>query len=156
MTIFLDIHQKPIELPANEKVHWRVAAYPLVRSSDDKILLVTIQENSKFYILPGGEVELQESLIEGLQRECYEETGYKVTVNSPVPLFVGETHFYHNGFFHCINLVFSSSITDLKQDMEVINSVEANEIASVDWIELSKISEKNCHPMFYPATKAIQ
>ena len=80
MTIFLDIHQKPIELPANEKVHWRVAAYPLVRSSDDKILLVTIQENSKFYILPGGEVELHESLIEGLQRECYEETGYKVEI----------------------------------------------------------------------------
>lgn len=156
MTTYLDIHQQQVELPPGEQVQWRLAAYALVQSSSNEVLLVTQQHDKIRKMLPGGEVELTESIEDGLRRECYEETGYKIQIDSQVPIFVGESHFYFNGFFHCINMVFQSSLKSNDQNTAMINSIEPNEIESVDWIPLADISEQNCHHIIYPAIQSLQ
>ena len=57
----------------------RLAAYALVRDERDKVLLALWNEGSTpLWTLPGGGVELHETVEEAAVREVREETGYDV------------------------------------------------------------------------------
>ncbi len=55
------------------------------------------------YSLPGGRVELGESLQEAALRELYEE----VQVNAQIIGFVDHVELYQAGAFHCVICVFA-------------------------------------------------
>jgi ADP-ribose pyrophosphatase YjhB (NUDIX family) len=159
MTIFFDIYQNKINLPPNEKVFWRISAYAIV-TNKEKILLLKPQYDTSKWILPGGGIEPNESIKKGIERECYEETGYKIKVDTSHPIYLGESNFYDlegsGKFLHSINLVYPGKLVSEKQDKHVINTIELNEVDEVDWIKLKAINEKNCHHIMYPAIEAIK
>jgi 8-oxo-dGTP diphosphatase len=67
----------------------RLAAYAVVTDDRDRVLLALWNEPAEpLWTLPGGGVELHESLEEGVVREVREETGYDV---EPVRLLGVET-----------------------------------------------------------------
>ncbi len=156
MTTFFDIHQNSIELPANEKVHWRISAYTIVEK-EGALLLLKPQFDSSKWILPGGGIETNETIAEGIERECYEETGYKIKVDSSHPIYMGESNFYDlNKFFHSINIVYPAKLLNKKQDKYVINTIEEDEVEKVEWIPLLDINENNCHHIMYPAIEVLR
>lgn len=76
----------------------RISAYGIL-IENNKILL---QYNpvSKFYSLPGGSIEINESEQDTVTREFLEETGYSVTAknifDTDFRLFFLNNNFYHN------------------------------------------------------------
>ena len=157
MNTFFDIHQNPIERKPEEKIFWRISAYAVVCSEDNKILLVAPQYDKNIWLLPGGGVDIDESIAKGIERECYEETGYRVKVDFTKSIYIGESNFYClDKFYHSIILIYPAKLLSTEQNKEVINSLEPNEIEKVEWVPLSEISEKNCHHIYYPAIKILK
>lgn len=61
----------------------RIAAYAWIVDDRDRVLLTWWNGEGRFepgWSLPGGGIEFEESLREGLVREVHEETGYVVEV----------------------------------------------------------------------------
>lgn len=111
--------------------------------------------------LPGGGAEVKETLAEVAIRECYEETGYRVKIKKPQPIFTGEQFFkseHLNKYFHSVFIVFEGELVSNKRDVHVINTLhedagELDEISKVDWIDPKSLNKKNCHPNFYQLIK---
>ena len=63
-------------------------------------LLRTDDKNSGNWGIPGGKVEKEETLYEGIERECNEEIGYFPEQAKLVPIqkFVNNTFVYHTFF----------------------------------------------------------
>ena len=156
--IFLDAKQSPVEKPESEPINWRVGLYSLVFSSDDKILVIKSNFSGK-YELPGGGLELGESIPEGLARECHEETGYKVAIVSQTPFYSGEQFFYGSvtkKFFHAVHLFYEAELVSDVQDTSAINANGENESAKVEWLSLDQLTEANCQAIHWPVIKMLQ
>ncbi len=61
----------------------RVAAYAVIEQQG-RLLLSWFNGSEQLWTLPGGGVEWGETLHEGLIREVYEETGYRVEIGEHV------------------------------------------------------------------------
>ena len=63
-------------------------------------LLRTDDKNPGNWGIPGGKIEKEESLFEGVERECLEEVGYFPTGAKLIPIqkFVNNTFTYHTFF----------------------------------------------------------
>jgi len=67
----------------------KLAAVALIFNNDkSKLLGVSRKDNSKLFGLPGGKVDVGESMYEGVIREVREETG--INLNSAAPIFIRE------------------------------------------------------------------
>lgn len=69
----------------------RLAAYALLVNDRDEILLTWFNGNAMggpSWTMPGGEVNFDESIVDAVLREVYEETGYRVAVG----LILAEHH----------------------------------------------------------------
>jgi len=66
------------------------------------------RDGAAYHLLPGGGVELGETLAETLEREVREETGLECTVGAP--LIVNDTIFPDRSR-HIVNLTFACSMT---------------------------------------------
>jgi 8-oxo-dGTP diphosphatase len=64
----------------------RVGAFAIIRDDDGNVL-VSRRSDSGWYNLPGGGVEPNESVTEGLVREVREETGLEVEIGRLVGLY---------------------------------------------------------------------
>jgi 8-oxo-dGTP diphosphatase len=65
----------------------RLAAYAAVVDQDQRLLLTWWNgegHGTPCWSMPGGGVEFEESLVEAVEREVLEETGYVVSVGSPI------------------------------------------------------------------------
>lgn len=70
------------DLPHYTEYDTRLAAYALIRDDAGRILLALWNEGEqRRWTLPGGGVELAESVEEGAIREVCEETGYDVRLD---------------------------------------------------------------------------
>jgi len=157
MTIFFDLFKNPVELPENEEIFWRISAYALIKNKENKILMTLPTYDTSKWMLPGGGISTSEKVLDGIVRECYEETGYRVKITSNTPIFFGETAFFHEKkFLHSLNLVFSASLISDKQDEHMINSAEKDEIAKVEWIPITNLNEKNCRNIIFPAIQTLK
>lgn len=157
MKIFLDANGKRIPLPKNEVVSWRISGYALIQDRG-KILVVVPTWNDQFE-LPGGGIYERERIKEGIARECYEETGYTISIPDTVPFYVGEENFYHRHFkkfYHSLIHVYRAKTRSRKQNLKVINTRDGNEIRRISWEPLSALNRKNTHPVIYPVIQRIK
>lgn len=90
-TTFRDSNHELIKYDGSP-VSWRVSLYGIC-IIDEKLLLIK-HVDEKFYDVPGGGVEMTESLDEALERESIEEAGWVLTAIRPV--LVKSDWFYHS------------------------------------------------------------
>lgn len=157
MSIYLDHKNQQHKLPEGTLVTWRISSYGVVINSDNEILVV-VPTWRETYDLPGGGVEPTEKISEGVIRECYEETGYQVKLDSNLPFYISETDFYHTDhdkFYHSVNLYFKCSLVSEHQNTAIINTVEIDEIEKVEWKKLAEISIDNCYEMHFRAIQSL-
>lgn len=157
---FYDINSNKVDLPKGEKIHWRMGGYAICRSKDNKILMVKSRFDKRWN-LPGGGIEPHETLLEGVSREFYEETGYKMQDQGQEPFLVTQGYFFDNAvskkFYHAVNFFYLVELHSKSQDKEAINrGVETEgEIVEVKWLDLAEINEENCHPMDFEGISKI-
>lgn len=158
MTTFFNAKQERVEKPSNEKISWRISAYAIVINNKGKLLMALSAVSLK-YDLPGGRIELNESIKDGLVRECYEETGYKIAVRSMRPVFSGEQYFFsdiHKKFYHSILLFYGARLLSDKQEVDAINAHGTQETEKVKWMQLKDLNKQNCQAMHLPVIKLLQ
>lgn len=85
----IDHFEKPIELPI-EKFTFRIAVSGILKQKNS--FLVAKDAYSKLWEIPGGGVQIGETLKDALRREFLEETGIEVVVDN----FINyqESYFY--------------------------------------------------------------
>ncbi len=152
--IFLDANGKKYKLPKGRQIYWRISAYALVIYN--KKILVVVPTWSPLYELPGGGVEKNESIFQGIIRECYEETGYKIKIKDKMPFYFAEQNFYHKHFkkfYHSLIIVYKGALINKKQNKNIINTCDGDEIKTVEWQDINKLNKNNTHPVIYAAIK---
>jgi 8-oxo-dGTP diphosphatase len=65
----------------------KVGVFAAIFDENERILLTKIKYGSRNWTLPGGHLEKNESPIEGVKREVYEETGYIVEINNLIAIY---------------------------------------------------------------------
>lgn len=156
--IFYDSNNEEHELPPDRKTEWRISGYAIVQNAQNDILLVTPTWRAT-YDMPGGGIEPAESIEEGIVRECYEETGYKIRLSERMPIHISETNFYWSDFDsyrHSVNFFYKAELASPEQNKEAINVAVPNEISKVEWVNLDSITKENCHFMYLPAIELLR
>lgn len=154
-SIFRDARGKTIHKPRTAPITWRVSAYAFVKKGSKALIIKDAASGQ--WEFPGGGIEPYETIAEGLQRECYEETGYKVRMHGD-PIYINDEFFYNHKnkkFYHSVCFVCYAKLTDAKQHAEVINTVEPDEILDVRWSTVKDIPLNQWHPIFRPFIKRI-
>jgi 8-oxo-dGTP diphosphatase len=64
-----------------------VGVFAVVQNQKDEVLCIKLNYGSGNWTLPGGHLDKNESPIEGVKREVFEETGHKVEVVNFVGLY---------------------------------------------------------------------
>jgi ADP-ribose pyrophosphatase YjhB (NUDIX family) len=120
--------------------------YPLVTvgglivAKDGDILLVRSKKWSNLYTVPGGKVELGETLQEAFIREVHEETGLGI-VN--IRFAMAQDSIFSPEFFHKSHFVMNDFIADLAPDCtkeDVVLNAEAQEYRWVSPEEAMKMT----------------
>lgn len=86
----------------------------IIENEKGEILLERRHDNG-MYCLPGGAIELHETVIDALKREIYEETG--ISLNNPLLLMIlsgdKEIFYYPNGdVTHYVDFIFYDKIKE--------------------------------------------
>lgn len=135
-----------------EKFRIRVAGYCLI-IHENKILLVNTKSTGKWF-LPGGEVEVGESIEASMKREVLEETGIKIEIEKF--LTFREIFFYYDPldqayqnyamYYECKALTFHPT-----DDGNVPND-ESNKPT---WVEIDKLKEEDFQSGIYEIFKLL-
>ena len=128
---FVNSNYEPISYDGSP-ITWRISAYAII-IKNKHIFLVRTKPN-KFYDLPGGGIEMGESITQALKREALEEAGLHIHPGKIIGYH--EDHFYHsdNKQFHQTLLLFLSATTTGKQTkptdlrVEFANFVPLNQL----------------------------
>jgi ADP-ribose pyrophosphatase YjhB (NUDIX family) len=112
-----------INIP-KEKLELRLSAYGIIFHNDK---LLVVRENNSLFSFPGGGINADEFIEEGLKREIKEETGLNVMVKEM--LYVKEDMFYYNPlnqaihgillYYKCEAKNFSLKLDNKKSEDEV-------------------------------------
>jgi ADP-ribose pyrophosphatase YjhB (NUDIX family) len=128
------------KLIPKEKLFFRPSVYGII-VHEDKIALVTNQSSGK-YSVPGGGVEIDETLQEALRREVREETGLEIEIERFA--FFREGFFYYDPkdtAFHALSFFFvcgPKTLEMVKDDR--VNDLEAEKPR---WVPLGSVSAKD-------------
>ncbi|MFC1644747.1 NUDIX domain-containing protein [Patescibacteria group bacterium] len=130
---FRDVKGSAIESP--REYNWRPAVYGVL-IEDGKILIMQPNWDDK-YCLPGGAIELGENLVESLEREFFEETGYSIRVNSD-PIYI-DSHLFGKPesdlFFQRISIYYQIERVSEEQSGKI-----DKETVGLYWKKLSDLS----------------
>jgi len=82
---------------AGQRVLIMVSARCVVRDEQGRVLLMCRSDNGH-WALPGGAMEVGESIVECAIRELFEETGLRANAVTPFALYSGPLHTFVNAF----------------------------------------------------------
>mgnify|MGYP001573527408 CR=1 FL=1 len=122
------------DAPVVDDVVWRdrLTGKIVLFNEDNNIALIGNKVNN-FFLLPGGGIEGDESLIEGVMRECQEETGCVIEILEEL----GATEdFRSRESRHCLSYGYSAKV--LSCGTPALTSQEIDVGAYVRWISLSE------------------
>jgi 8-oxo-dGTP diphosphatase len=120
----------------------RLGAYALIVDDRDRVLLALWNESDEpLWTLPGGGVELNETVEEGAVRELREETGYDVELGrvlgvSTIVIPPEERTVPRAGWFRGIRVVFEATIVGGELRHEVDGSTD-----EARWIPLAEVPD---------------
>ncbi len=116
------------------------AASAVVADERGRILMQRRVDNG-YWALPGGTMELGESIVQTAVREVFEETGYRTKVTGLVGVYTDPTHLieYSDGE---IRQQFNICFTARLLDGALRGSAESSAVA---WIEPSEINNFALH-----------
>lgn len=125
-----------------DRLQWRPSAYALV-VDQGRLLVVTLSRSGRLY-LPGGAVELGETMAAAVQREAMEETGLQVAVGELAGVQESIFYFdpadqaYHALLFyhHCTPLTF-----ELRRDGEI----DEGEVEKPGWVPVEGLRAEDFH-----------
>lgn len=125
---------------------WRVSIYALI--VHEKKILILKNRNEKLCDIPGGGIELDETLQQALQRECLEEAGAQVTIGNLV--YLTEDYFYHStqkAFYKTLQLFYRGTLKG-KLTTPTENTTE--------WVKWVSFEEVPTTPLPQAVKKAIE
>lgn len=114
---------------------------------DDKILLIKQNIRNRQWYLPGGKLEKNETIEEGIIREMLEETGAEVQVEKMV--CIADTDFENPAALHILLKV---SMTGGDIGVQV-NGHDTNPITAVEFVPISSLPEYGFSEAFMQACK---
>ncbi len=135
-------HLGDIKIIPKEKLSFRPSVYGIIVSNGKVLLLNTIHTGT--YSLPGGGIEIGESIENALKREIKEEAGVEIEI----------THFYkfQEQFFYYdpADIAFHSFLFFYichPKSLEVCNDseVEDESVEKPRWIEISELESQHFH-----------
>ena len=126
--------------------------------SQDKLLV--IHKNKGPYTgrfdLPGGTIEPDESIIDALHREFYEETGCRVKIvrNAGVRDFVVPWTRAGHDHSHCQHIALFFEVEFIEGDVE--RSPRIDDSKGAAWMDISLLKEDNSSPLVMEALNWIR
>jgi ADP-ribose pyrophosphatase YjhB (NUDIX family) len=91
----------------------KIAVNALIFNDKREVLLAKRTDNG-LWCIPGGHVELGETLTQAVERECWEETGLKTQVVKLVGIYSdtkGSLHFLQGLQWHTVRVSFLCQVT---------------------------------------------
>ncbi|MCG3751637.1 NUDIX hydrolase [Amycolatopsis sp. Poz14] len=118
-----------------------VAVSAFIQDDDGRILMIR-RTNNDLYSIPGGQLELGETLAQAAGREVCEETGVDCEITGVIGLYSDPSHViaYDDGE---VRQEFSICFRARAIGGALRTSVESNEVL---WIEHNKVDTLSVHP----------
>ena len=131
----------------NGRFNFRVCGIML----NDKKLLVMRDENAPYYYLPGGRVNLHETVENAILRELREELDVQAEIIRP--LWVNQAFFVEEvskDKFHeiCFYFLMDISKTDLLERGDNFIRKEGKHTLSFEWLDFCELRNKYLYPEF--------
>lgn len=108
----------------------------IVFDNENKIALVGNKVNS-YYLLPGGGIDEDESIEDGITRECKEEIGCDVTLLNNLGII---EDYRNRDKKHCINHCHTAKLIGEKGELKLTEEEEKNGL-HVIWVPLDEAIE---------------
>jgi len=142
---FKDWNQKEHELPKGRIYTWRPSAYAYV-VQNDRTLLIRAKQHGRWE-LPGGGINLNESILTGLEREVFEETGYRIKTRNAEPYYIFDDFFYAldiDKYWHTLCMFFNAKLVS---DEQISNNIDfEKEVKDIAWLTNSQIRKLDLQP----------
>jgi 8-oxo-dGTP pyrophosphatase MutT (NUDIX family) len=142
----------PVAYDGAAPVTWRVGAYVLAERGGRVLMIESLQSGR--WGLPGGGVEVHETLPEGAARECFEETGYRVVAAGPDPLHVAEQFFSWRGevrrYWPARSVVYRATVAP---EADPAWAPDPAEVRSVRWVDPAGLTPATTQPHQWPALR---
>jgi len=159
MPRFHDQYGNEYDIDDMSAVTWRVCAYAVIRNERKELLVLRPGWDARWE-LPGGGVEIGESVQAALEREILEETGYAVKRILERPIALGERWFVTDDGKprHALCLFFEAEIdSDRPRRPDIVNTAgRADEVEAMAWKPLADLTELTAHHVIHPALEAIR
>ncbi len=125
-----------------EKLTYRPAVYALIRHNHHVLLVSTIR--SQKYYLPGGGVEIEESLHAALKREVKEETGIEIEVGQLTRF--KEDFFYYDPLDEAYHsLLFFYTARPQTFTLASDDEVQDGEVENPRWVPWKDLQARDFH-----------
>lgn len=120
-----------------EKFYFRPSVYAIIKNGN-KILTTRTKSKNKIWF-PGGAINVGEKLHEALTRECFEETGLKISKIGEQLLFK-ENFFYYQPEDLAMHAYLFFYLCEVEHGDLTINGIEKEEdLIATEWIDINEI-----------------
>jgi ADP-ribose pyrophosphatase YjhB (NUDIX family) len=154
MKTFQDANYNIIEHDGITPIGWRISAYGVIVVGN-KILLVK-QGNVEKYQFPGGGIEINELISEGLKRELVEEIGLDLKLHLEIPFHIREGWFHKRSdksYYHSLMLFYRVDVE--LTDLENLQPPKDSEINEIKLISIEELSPKNVQEAHWNAINKL-
>lgn len=150
---FFDECNRLIIRPDDQPIINRLGIYGIVNRGAR--MLFSVCAHSGFHDLPGGKLEVGETIDECLEREGREETGYALRRTSKSPVVALQRQFYwspSDTFFMSMLLIFLARIEGPRA--ENWKPHDPSEVADACWVRLDDLRVERINPCYVEAIRA--
>jgi 8-oxo-dGTP diphosphatase len=123
----------------------------VIKRNDRVLLIKNVDRDGFWYTFPGGRQNAGEDMHAAVRRECFEETGFNVTVGALrfIREYIGQHHEFAvtDSGVHQVELYFEC-LLDGPADPKNGHSKDTNQV-DVEWVALSRLSEIRLYPKVF-------